>query len=388
MATDINKNIKNEQTNLLFRRGRYAFFLELLVVLYLFVWFSDYLSLSRDGVWLAGLIAVSSLDFWADLIHSRKRPSGAGEGIWYHCYLVVVLVVSLAWSLAFVDLMSRLPEVEQQWSLLVLAAFAGAGMPEVALRRWPTALFLLGLLLPICIWLVWSDQPGQKGLALFLAAYGLVLWLGALRIAAQVRNSLLLQFENQELAASLKRSNNRLQELNLNLKRSSATDGLTQVPNRRHFDEYMDTEWRRIAREKGHFSVLMVDVDHFKHFNDTQGHQAGDEVLVQVARALSESLRRPADMVARYGGEEFIVLLPNTDYEGAQLVAEMLRKSIASLGIPHPGLEDSDSITVSIGMAHTVASTDKSRQSVIAAADKALYSAKRSGRNRVACNDI
>jgi diguanylate cyclase (GGDEF)-like protein len=154
----------------------------------------------------------------------------------------------------------------------------------------------------------------------------------------------------------------------------STQDGLTGVPNRRHFDETLGREWRRAARSQRPLSLLMLDIDYFKYFNDTAGHQAGDECLRNVARTLLETLHRAGDMVARYGGEEFAVLLPETGAEHALQLAEVLRARIESLG----------TVTASIGVATMVPPRDGSGgEELVRVADAALYEAKRLGRNRV-----
>ncbi len=154
----------------------------------------------------------------------------------------------------------------------------------------------------------------------------------------------------------------------------STQDGLTGVPNRRHFDDTLSREWRRAARSQRAISLLMIDIDYFKVFNDTHGHQAGDECLRVVARTLSESLHRAGDMVARYGGEEFVVLLPETEADSARAMAETLRARVAA----------NSSVTVSIGAATVVPPPDASGcEEFVRVADTALYEAKRAGRNRV-----
>jgi len=160
------------------------------------------------------------------------------------------------------------------------------------------------------------------------------------------------------------------------------SDGLTSLANRRHFDERLAAEWDRARREGTPLSLLLIDVDHFKSFNDQYGHQAGDACLRSIARVLAEQARRPADVAARYGGEEFALLLPNTDAGGCEQVGEQIRQAIQELGILHAFNPPSKQVTVSIGGATHVALTDKADcASLIAAADKALYVAKESGRN-------
>ncbi|HEM7808141.1 sensor domain-containing diguanylate cyclase [Burkholderia multivorans] len=160
------------------------------------------------------------------------------------------------------------------------------------------------------------------------------------------------------------------------------TDGLTGLNNRRSFGEVLDREWRRARRVRSVFSLLFVDVDRFKAYNDTYGHQAGDDALAAVARCIGENIRRPADVAARYGGEEFVVLLPDTAENGAAQIAERIRIAIDALGLEHVGSEFGR-VTASIGLASWKPEQDVEPDAIIKAADEALYYAKATGRNKV-----
>ena len=167
------------------------------------------------------------------------------------------------------------------------------------------------------------------------------------------------------------------------LRRLAWLDGLTGIPNRRHFDDRLDAEWRRCARIDAPLSVVAIDIDHFKRFNDTYGHLAGDEALRAVAQAASACLARPGDLVARTGGEEFVCLLPHVDSDGAAAVAELIRQAVASLSIPHTG-SDAGRVTVSLGVASVHPARAGESVDLLQAADRALYRAKAAGRDRVA----
>jgi diguanylate cyclase (GGDEF)-like protein len=160
-------------------------------------------------------------------------------------------------------------------------------------------------------------------------------------------------------------------------------DGLTNIPNRRYFDETLENEWRRAQRAQKPLAMLMVDIDFFKGYNDHYGHGAGDECLKKVAASLAQALVRPADLVARYGGEEFIAILPDTDAEGARLTAERLRSQVEQLALPHARSQVAPHITVSIGRTCSLASLEGTPQALLDAADQMLYQAKAQGRNRV-----
>ncbi|MGA1854747.1 PleD family two-component system response regulator [Azospirillum sp. 11R-A] len=184
-------------------------------------------------------------------------------------------------------------------------------------------------------------------------------------VKARVRNHLLL-----------KRQTDLLRSL-------SFLDGLTGIANRRRFDDAMAREWRRCARSNLPLSLIILDVDHFKAYNDHYGHQAGDECLRMVAELLSDRARRPSDLVARYGGEEFVCLLPETDGPGAVRVAEGFRTAVAECRIPHAQSPVIPYVTISLGVATVIPSADGSPEQLAEMADQLLYRAKRTGRNRV-----
>ena len=168
------------------------------------------------------------------------------------------------------------------------------------------------------------------------------------------------------------------------LKINTDVDPLTQIANRRRFDDTMTLEIKKAKRTGTILSVLLLDIDHFKFYNDTYGHLEGDSCLKKVAAALSTSLKRPKDLAARWGGEEFACLLPNTNAKGAQNVAEVLREAIQNLSIPHKSSPVNEVVTVSVGVVASNPMDDNSFDNLLKRADEALYQAKESGRNRIA----
>ena len=176
----------------------------------------------------------------------------------------------------------------------------------------------------------------------------------ALRVSQQQLLDTNLMLQRDAAYRALRVSQQQLLDSNLMLQRLMNSDGLTGLSNRRHFDEYLELEWRRAMREQQQLSLLMIDVDYFKVYNDSFGHLAGDEALRQVAEAIRGSCSRPTDLPARYGGEEFALVLPNTSPGGARLVAEKLRQTVLGLNIPHSAPQADSRLTVSIGLAtHT-----------------------------------
>ncbi len=205
--------------------------------------------------------------------------------------------------------------------------------------------------------------------------YARMEFLGACKLDDKQR---LVERANEALASV----NEQLAVANSELERLARYDGLTGIANRRIFDETLAVEWRRMTREKKPIALVLVDVDHFKDFNDTYGHQAGDDCLVQVGRVLAESARRPGDLAARYGGEEFVLLLADTDMDGVCHVATALEAAVDGLRIAHTGSSVADHVTVSMGVVALIPHVGQAPADLVALADAALYEAKEAGRHR------
>ncbi|MEI1377926.1 PleD family two-component system response regulator [Nostoc sp. UHCC 0926] len=178
----------------------------------------------------------------------------------------------------------------------------------------------------------------------------------------------------------------KLEAVNVELQRLVTIDGLTQVANRRRFEEYFNQEWQRLKWEQQPLSLILCDVDFFKLYNDTYGHRVGDRCLQEIAKAIKDIIKCPADLVARYGGEEFAVILPNTDTEGATHVADKICHAVRTLAIPHQNSQVSPHVTISVGLTTEIPQPDSDLEEMISAADWALYQAKAAGRDRFVQN--
>lgn len=172
------------------------------------------------------------------------------------------------------------------------------------------------------------------------------------------------------------------------LERLATLDGLTGIANRRCFDDRLQHEWSRASRAKAPLSLIMADVDYFKRYNDTYGHQQGDECLKAVSAVLQRLALRVSDLAARYGGEEFAVILPNTDLKGAREVAERIRAEVEAMGLPHGGSEVARWVTLSLGVATVFPGVEVQPGLLLSLADQALYQAKEAGRNRVVATAV
>lgn len=285
----------------------------------------------------------------------------AMAGISMRPLMVVAAVAGLGWGTGA----AFLPYVSAPLQLLViltLTAIGAASLPRMAALPNVHAAFMAGLFLPLLVALVVVFGIDHW----MMIAVLLIIWGGLTDEARKAHADLIELYSARQ-----------------SLQAEAVRDKLTGIPNRRSFDATLEREWRRAQRLKAPLSLIMIDVDYFKKYNDRYGHQAGDDCLARVAKALAGGPRRAGDLVARYGGEEFVALLFHTPRDDALTVAEGMRRSVEALGIPH---EDGPAriATASLGGATCIPGQEDLPETLLRAADKALYQAKASGRNRVA----
>lgn len=220
---------------------------------------------------------------------------------------------------------------------------------------------------------------------------GEIYWDGViLEVTDRKQTEVILQRHQNQLEEKFRERTAALEEANQALARLAHLDGLTQIANRRTFDQALQRNWRLLSREQKPLALILCDIDYFKRYNDHYGHYQGDRTLVAVAQEIQKAAKRPTDLAARYGGEEFVLLLPNTDIDGASQVAEGLRQAIVNLHIEHLESEVSEFVTLSLGVASIIPSgekspsdrTQRSPELLVQIADRALYIAKAQGRNQ------
>ena len=232
-----------------------------------------------------------------------------------------------------------------------------------------------------------KDEPAVKSAAFAAGANDYLVKLpDNIELVARLRyhsDAYVNRVQRDAADCALRESQRALIEANLELQRLTRVDGLTGLANRRYFDEFFTAEWKRAVRTQTPLSVLMIDIDCFKRYNDTYGHLAGDQVLRQVAETIQRNCGRSTDLGARYGGEEFIVVLCNTPVTGMRAVGETLRQDIADLKLRHMASVVADHVTVSVGGASLIPRLSQSAALLIDAADRALYRAKDGGRDRL-----
>lgn len=288
----------------------------------------------------------------------------------------------------------KLSSVDGKSALLISARFPRSiyqqGMLQLS-YLWGFVLLLLAISLAVCLWFIGSRVVApMTRLTEFVhrlqetSDLSLRCKPESLQETAKLArafNGLLEQLQSQD--RSLEHYTRRLRYTNRVLEQQATEDALTGLANRRKLDQVLARAWAQARRDKRPLALLMCDIDHFKAFNDHYGHPAGDRCLGRVAGLITARAKRPMDLAARYGGEEFVVLLPGTDSDGAEQIAELLQKALADENIPHLAAPDERRLTLSIGIASWIPEPSQTHGMLLQAADRALYRAKRGGRNRV-----
>lgn len=230
------------------------------------------------------------------------------------------------------------------------------------------------------------EDPKDKSHAFEIGANDYLVKLpDKIELVARIRaysKTYFLQMQRDAAYLEMQKLQEQLTESNEILQRLSTLDGLTGIANRRHFDATLQTEWKMGMRQKTPLSLIMIDIDFFKKFNDGYGHQGGDDCLKAVSQTLDETVSRAGDFIARYGGEEFVAILPSTDAKGAAVIAEQLRANVEAKHIAHAYSGVADHVTISLGVASIKPDSSATLENLIAKADEALYKAKEAGRNR------
>ena len=324
-------------------------------------------------LWSLLLIVVTGGRFL--VLRAFRKAAGGGplnHEIWRRRFVIGACAAGLVWGAAGVLLFHPDSFPHQVFLAFVLGGMLAGAIPVLSSVDHAYPCFAIPVVIPISVQMfTWGDHVHlTMGLMMVIFA------IAMLASSAQVR-SLFRDSDNlrNELFSSI--------EAGHELERMVRQDALTQIPNRRLFEEELETEWRRSERESISLSVITADIDHFKEFNDHYGHPDGDRCLKKVARALQAALSRPGDVVARIGGEEFGFLLPRTTLDGARNVAEQLRDGISKLNLPHDGSPTDGKVTLSFGVASSDQASVNSPAELLRASDMALYDAKRRGRNEI-----
>lgn len=365
---------------LLYLYANGSFGIPALAVLTLYVSYfcRDWVSKPQIDAWMVTMLLSLLVRSWH--LWWRWRRNNISLSWLDHEYFVAVTVSAILWAMGLIFFMSHLPvTLRMMLTLLSCMYMAAAGILLLSSSR-----CYYGVVLPIggALLLELSAQYDEQWLGIMLSVLCILLFITLVRrrLAHWQMEGLYHRYTNAHMAQELRRTSE-------TLRLTSQLDGLTAIANRARFDKALETAWRRCHRAQAPLSLILIDVDFFKQFNDKYGHQAGDECLRRVAGLLPQVLRREDDLAARYGGEEFVLVLPFTDQPGAVQVAQALQKGLAELAIPHGFSEAGSSVTCSMGVARLVPGIELVPGDLVAMADVALYRAKRNGRARIEIAD-
>jgi len=333
--------------------------------------------------WFGSLAALTAVRF----VHVRralaKSRFGRNPESLARQFTTGATATALLWGGGYMIVGAPLAPPYQMLYLLTLGGMAAGAFTSIGTHRGCYLLFLTGLFMPVLGTLTFQATHLTAAVGVLV-----ILFVSMLAVTHKVTYQMLVssihnKLENEMLVGQLEQANSKLEAVNEELGVRAEMDALTGIFNRRHFEHRLTVEWQRARRKKECLTCLMIDVDYFKQFNDHYGHRAGDDCLKRIAVVLAEHAKRSADMVARYGGEEFVILLPDTELEGAQAIAEKSNKAVRELAIPHDQSSASRYVTVSIGVAAATPDRLSNKHALLEAADEALYLAKQQGRNQV-----
>lgn len=309
--------------------------------------------------WFAVVVAINLARGGLALAYNTTEVPLEKARLWMTYFLIGVLMSGLAWGSTCLLFAGAL-EHEQFYILgFILGGLAGGAAPILASVRGAYILFLLTTMIPVVLILLVQGDLTSQTMAGMFTVFILIMLMTAIRIHRLTRDSIVMRHKLDHMAH---------------------IDQLTGIPNRRSLDESLQQEWARACREHYPLSLIMIDIDHFKPFNDSLGHQAGDMALKKVANILHGEARRPGDIAARFGGEEFGLLLPHTPKSDAGEIAKRLRQNIQKLAIPHPA-SARDYLTISLGISCAEPGNGGDPSKLISEADSALYEAKANGRD-------
>lgn len=298
-------------------------------------------------------------------------------------YCLGAMLAGLLWMIIFFMFAFEVPEVYMLFIIFTLGGMAIGAASSMATSPACYFSYMTPMILPPAVIFIFEADIFGFAMSFLMLLLFIMLFVSFMQGYRTYQKSLSLKGEKDNLINSLKNSNKELEDAYEKIMNLSNTDELTSLSNRRSFDIGLKKEWGRALRSNLCLSFIMVDIDFFKGYNDSFGHQEGDKCLQAIAHKIAELVKRPGDMVARYGGEEFCLVLPDTDTEGATVLANKIKEEVEGLKIRAANTSVSPYVTISLGISSITPTGKIIAEDLIYAADKALYLAKQHGRNRI-----
>ncbi len=364
--------------------------------------------------WIAAFSVLNGVRYFQIGAYFKDSKRNADSERWNFRFLVGTTASGSLWGLFAVLVLPVQDPNYTALTILVISGLAGGAIGTYAMSRAAYVIYASTSMLPLCYVLLIQSSDILRLFGILVGIYYLFITATMFRLTPLVNQGVNLQFENLELLKQIENEKDTVLALNKKLQQDidrrketeqelltakneaenladalatlSVLDGLTNITNRRGFDEFLENAWNRGIRNSSPISLIMIDVDYFKAYNDHYGHPAGDEVLRKIATTIEKRTRKGCDLAARYGGEEFAIVLPDNNLGQAEMVAEKIRCAIEQLALPHEQSEIGQYVTASLGIACVLPSRDMPRDMFVVEADKALYAAKTSGRNRIHAN--
>ena len=365
MMSDIQKQISTRKLEILYGQLYFSLIFSAILFISLAYVFRDYLSVFSLSSWLTIFLLLTGLRLYATYNFNHSKSISSNLKYWFTWHILGVFVYAITWG-GFILLLAISADPTQLSLLMICAAgLCAVAAGDYSFSFYSFVMFSTPLITPTGMFLVTAVDPTIHTSGYFVLLFLIIMILLSWRLNKTTTKSLTTQYENQEL------------------KLISTKDGLTEINNRRRFDEALHDEWYRASRLSKPISLIMCDIDKFKEYNDTYGHLEGDKCLKKIAHLIQDYARRGGDLAARYGGEEFALILPDTEHEHAKDIAELIRLAIIDANLPHSGSSVATFITASFGVYTTIPDKYATPNSLIEYADKALYMAKEQGRNKV-----
>ncbi|HKK15618.1 MAG TPA: diguanylate cyclase [Gammaproteobacteria bacterium] len=375
-TASVSNRVFQEQITLLYTTSPVRPLLHLIPGIIIYWMVVDFTGEQPARIWLAILAGINVIRFLHICVSRNKIESTSDFRKLSWQFATGCGLVGFTYGTGLAWFMPLLPEILQLATLTVAITVIPGAMVSFSSSKESFFSYLYPKLgIPMLLCLGWGDTF-HTYLFLFGVVYLIVILTLFNWYYITLTDSIRIRLQNFELVESLRESNRQLSEL-------STIDGLTGIANRRHFDELLEKETMRAKREGKPISLLMLDIDFFKQYNDEYGHLKGDECLQEISQALQQKIKRPGDIVARYGGEEFCIIMPDTDQAGALQLAQQIQDGIEQLRIYHGKSTLASHVTVSIGVATLLPTGKYNTREFINAADTALYAAKNEGRNMI-----
>lgn len=367
----VNPEIKNEQLRILSSQKRSVLLASILVAA-LSVWiFWDAADHQSLLIWQSVVTGLALIRIALSCLVIKDSTPQKIVGI----HLIATFITGVCWgSLAFFFDPAWQAHYQVALFIIFLGIIYASFVSNISVFAAFTA-YMIPVISCLIFVLLQQGEEGYFKISLLVFSFSVVMYEAALRYHNHFVNFLEMRLINQKLTDELLKSSQEFKVM-------ADTDSLTKIANRRTLDKTLSAEWGRHYRAQKPLSFIFIDIDYFKRFNDSYGHQEGDDCLIQVANLIAENVKRSSDLAARYGGEEFAVILPETTEKNAIIIAERIRKSILSHKIPHKGSLISQYVTASLGVATMVPDVHGKEELLSELADKYLYQAKENGRNQ------